>query len=145
MACPAGVPGSGRASVARFSNSKYFITWFLPRRPVRLPLLVERAGRGRTRPGPASARRPGPELIGVAYRPDVRDLVTRDLEREHGHGDAVFLGHQAGLAVDRALQDRQAAGYPAGDVGQGAGHLLAALDGGERGGGPGAPRGGHGV
>src|SRR5204863_53854 len=75
------------------------------------------------------ARRPGAELIGVAHRPDVRDLVVRDLEREHGHGDTVLLGHQAGLAVDRALQDRQAAGYPAGEVGQVAGHLLAAFDG----------------
>jgi hypothetical protein len=57
----------------------------------------------------------------------VRDLVADDLEREHGHGDAVFLGHQAGLAVDRALGDRQAAGYPAGDVGQVAGTCPAAI------------------
>src|SRR5207248_5020098 len=93
---------------------------------------------------PPSARRPGPELIGVAYRPDVRDLVVRDLEREHGHGDTVLLGHQAGLAVDRALQDRQAAGYPAGEVGQVAGHLLAAFDGNKRGGDQAAAVGDHG-
>src|SRR5205814_8832691 len=45
MACAAGVPGSGSASVPRFSHRQYFLTWFLPRWPVRLPLLVERAAR----------------------------------------------------------------------------------------------------
>jgi len=38
----------------------------------------------------------------------VLDPVACDVERVHRHGDAVALGDQAGLAVDRALQDRQA-------------------------------------
>ena len=42
------------------------------------------------------------EFLGVAYDPDVLDPVVGDLERKHGHGDAVLLGDQAGLAVDRA-------------------------------------------
>ena len=63
-----------------------------------------------------SACRPGPELVGVAYGPDVLDPVACDVEREHRHGDAVLLGHQAGLAVDRAFQERQVAGCPAGDI-----------------------------
>src|SRR2546430_8242586 len=46
-----------------------------------------------------SARRPGTELLGVAYCPDVLDPVAHDVEREHRHGDAVLLSHQAGLAV----------------------------------------------
>jgi hypothetical protein len=29
----------------------------------------------------------------------VLDHVGCDVEREHGHGDAVLLGHQAGLAL----------------------------------------------
>src|SRR5207253_9048364 len=37
----------------------------------------------------ASARRPGPELLGVPYCPDVLDPVACDAEREHRHGDAV--------------------------------------------------------
>ncbi len=53
----------------------------------------------------ASARRPGPEFAGVAYCPDVLDLVAGDVEREHGHSDAVLLGHQAGLAVDHPLAE----------------------------------------
>src|SRR5215471_15917111 len=57
---------------------------------------------------PASARRPEPELVGVPYCPDVLDPVPCDVERGHRHGDAVLLSDQAGLAVDRALQDRQA-------------------------------------
>jgi hypothetical protein len=44
----------------------------------------------------ASARRPGPELAGVAYCPDVLDPVACDVEREHRYGDAVLLSHQAG-------------------------------------------------
>src|SRR5450755_637364 len=80
-----------------------------------------------------SAGRPGPELAGVAYCPDAGDPVSCDVEREHCHGDAVLLGYQAGLAVDRALQERHAAGCPAGDAGQVAGDLLAAVDRAERG------------
>ena len=68
----------------------------------------------------ASSRGPGPELVGVADCPDVLDPVARDVEGEHRHGDAVLLGDQAGLAVDRALEERQA-GCPAGDVGAGSG------------------------
>ena len=75
-----------------------------------------------------SACCPGPEFVGVAYRPDVGDPVASDLERVHRHGDAVQLGDQAGLAVDRALQDRQAR-CSAGDLDVGAGDLLAAFDG----------------
>src|ERR1041384_5419998 len=55
----------------------------------------------------SSARRPGPELVRVAHRPDVPDLVARDVEGEHRHGHAVLLGDQARLAVDRALQQGQ--------------------------------------
>jgi hypothetical protein len=76
----------------------------------------------------ASARRPGTEFLGVAYRPDVPDPVARDLEREHRDGDAVLLGDQAGLAVDRTLHERQA-GYRPGDVDAGARHPFAAFDG----------------
>src|SRR5258708_25103027 len=53
--------------------------------------------------GRASACRPGPELVGVSYCPDVRDPVGCGVEREHRHGDAVLLGPPARLAVDRAL------------------------------------------
>jgi hypothetical protein len=73
-----------------------------------------------------SARRPGPELAGVAYGPDVRDPVGSDVEREHRHGDAVELSDQAGLAVDRALQDRHA-GCPAGQAGQEVSGVVTAL------------------
>src|SRR6266536_2358291 len=51
-----------------------------------------------------SARRPGPEFLGVAYCPAALDPVACDVEREHRHGDAVLLSHQTGLAVDRAYQ-----------------------------------------
>jgi hypothetical protein len=44
----------------------------------------------------------------VADCPDVCDPAACDVERVHRHGDAVLLSDQAGLAVDRALQDRQA-------------------------------------
>jgi hypothetical protein len=47
-------------------------------------------------------------------------------KRVHRYGRAVRLGHQAGLAVDRALQDRQAG--PADETGQVAGDLLGAFD-----------------
>jgi hypothetical protein len=72
----------------------------------------------------------------------VPDPPVCDLEREHRHGDAVLLGDQAGLAVDRALQDRQA-GWPAGEVGQVARDLLAALDRAQRGAGQAAAVGGQ--
>src|SRR5215475_10332225 len=75
-----------------------------------------------------SAHPPGLELLGVAYCPDVLDPVACDLEREHGHGDAVLLGDQPGLAVDRTLQDRHVAGCSVGDFDPGAGDLLAAFD-----------------
>src|ERR1700728_4423867 len=77
----------------------------------------------------ASARRPGPELLGVAYDPDVLDPVACDVEREHRHDHAVLLSHQTGLAVDGAFQERHVAGPPAGDLGPGACDLLAAFDG----------------
>ena len=44
----------------------------------------------------ALAGRPGTEFLGVAYDPDVRDPVARDVEREHRYGDAVVLSYQAG-------------------------------------------------
>src|SRR5262245_16076609 len=75
----------------------------------------------------ASARRPGPELVGVPYCPDVRDPVACDLERGHRHGNAVLLSDQAGLAVDRALQDRKA-GCPVGEIDRVARDLLGAFD-----------------
>src|SRR5260370_29577413 len=96
----------------------------------------------------ASARRPGTELLGVAYYPDVLDPIAGDVEREHRHGDAVLLSHQAGLAVDRALQERHVAGRPAGDFDPGARDLLAAFDGAQEGNGEAAAvgdRGGAGV
>jgi hypothetical protein len=57
----------------------------------------------------------------------VLDPVAEDLEREHCYGDAVLLGDQARLAVDRTLQERQS-GCDAGDFGAGARDLLAAFD-----------------
>jgi hypothetical protein len=70
---------------------------------------------------------PGPEFLGIAHGPDALDPVASDVERDHGHGDAVLLGDQAGLAVDRALQEHQA-GCDTGDFGAGARDLLAAFD-----------------
>jgi hypothetical protein len=58
-----------------------------------------------------SARRPRPELPGVAYCPDVGDPAACDVECEDGHGDAVLLSDQAGLAVDGALQEPHVAGW----------------------------------
>jgi hypothetical protein len=63
----------------------------------------------------------------------VRDPVARDGEGEDGHGDAVLLGDQAGLAVDRVLQDRHVAGGPVGDIDDIARDLLATLDRAQRG------------
>jgi len=55
----------------------------------------------------------------------VLDLAACDVERVHRHGGAVQLGHQAGLAVDRALKDRQAGSGPFGEE---ACDLLGAFD-----------------
>ena len=74
-----------------------------------------------------SARRPGPQLLGVAHCPDVGDPVVCDVEREHRDGDAVLLGCQAGLAVDRALQHRHVAGCSGRQLGQVARDLLGAF------------------
>src|SRR6266571_8371408 len=87
-----------------------------------------RCGRAR-----ASARGPRTELLGVAYYPDVLDPVAGDVEREHRHGDAVFLSHEAGLAVDRALVERRVARRPVGEFDPGARDLLAAFDGAQEG------------
>jgi len=57
----------------------------------------------------------------------VLDPVACDVEREYRHDDAVLLGDQAGLAIDRALQESQAR-CPADDIEGGAGDLLAAFD-----------------
>jgi hypothetical protein len=87
------------------------------------------------------------EFLGVPDRPDALDPVAGDVERAHRHGDAVSLSDQAGLAVDRALQDRQV-GCRAGDIDAGARDLFAALDRAEHGGGEAAAvgdRGGVGV
>src|SRR5215510_12151171 len=78
---------------------------------------------------PASAGRPGTQLLWVAYGPDVPYPVPCDLEREHRHGDAILLSHQPWLAVDRALQERGVAEHPVGDFDPGARDLLAAFDG----------------
>jgi hypothetical protein len=98
--------------------------------------------------GRASAHRPCPELVGVAYCPDVLDPVARDGEREHRHGDAISLSDQAGLAVDRALQESHVAGCPAGEIDEVARDLLATFDRAELGAGQAAAvgdRGGVGV
>src|SRR5260370_588027 len=94
--------------------------------------------------GRVSADGPGPELAGVEYCPDAGDLAGCDLECVHGHGDAVLLGHQTGLAVDGALQEPHVAGCCAGEIGQVARDLLAAFDGPERGGSQAAAVAGHG-
>src|SRR5262245_19904574 len=77
---------------------------------------------GRPR-GRASVGRPGPEFLRVAYGPDVADPAADDLERHHRLGDAVTPRHQAGLAVDRAFQERDV-GLPGGDVEHQASDLL---------------------
>ena len=61
------------------------------------------------------------------------DPVACDVEREHRHCDAVLLGHQPGLAVDRAFQERHVAWHPVGDLDPGARDLLAAFDGAQEG------------
>lgn len=75
----------------------------------------------------ALAHRPGAELLGVAYCPNALDPIAHDVECADRHCDAVDLGHETGLTVDRALQDRQV-GCPAGDIHIGARDLLAAFD-----------------
>ncbi len=64
--------------------------------------------------------------FGVPYYPDALDPVARDVARQHRHGDAIKLGHQTGLTVDRTLQDRQV-GCPAGELDEGARDLFAAF------------------
>ncbi len=86
------------------------------------------AGSGPMAWGGVSAGGPGPELAGVEYCPDAGDPAGCDLERVHRHGDAVLLGHQARLAVDRALQEPHVAGCYAGEIGQVARDPLAAFD-----------------
>jgi hypothetical protein len=58
----------------------------------------------------------------------VLDPVSCDLERVHRHGDAVALGDQPGLAVDRALAERHARGRAVEQGGDVACDLLAAFD-----------------
>jgi hypothetical protein len=82
-------------------------------------LLLEVAAVGPGGKVEPSATRPGPEFLVVAHYPDVPDPAACDVEREHGHGDAVLLSYQPGLAVDRAFQERHVAGRPVGDFGPG--------------------------
>ncbi|MGV9304309.1 hypothetical protein ACWENQ_15780 [Nonomuraea sp. NPDC004354] len=77
-------------------------------------------------------RRPRAELVGVADGPDELDPVACHLERLHGYGEAILLGDQAGLAVDRTIQDRQVAEFTL-EMDQGAHDLLGAFDWAERG------------
>src|SRR6516162_1009875 len=86
--------------------------------------------------------RPGSELLGVAYRPDVGDPAGGHSEREHRGGRAASLNHQAGLPVDRAFQDRHV-GYLAGDAEGVPRQLLAAFDRAERSGDHTTAVGGH--
>jgi hypothetical protein len=58
----------------------------------------------------------------------VPDPVARDLEGEHRREAAVLPRHQAGQAVDRALDERRAVARHAGDLGVGACDPLAADD-----------------
>src|SRR6266536_4534895 len=75
-----------------------------------------------------NSARPGPELFGVrSCRGVLLDPVASDIERQHHRGDALLLSHQAGLAVDRTLQDRQV-GYLSDDTDQGARDLLGTFD-----------------
>ena len=80
------------------------------------------------RDGRASACGPGAEFVGVTHDPDVPDPVASDVEREHGHDQAVLLGHQAGLAVDGTFQERHRADCPVRDFNPGTRDLLAAFD-----------------
>src|SRR5215218_5271355 len=74
-----------------------------------------------------SQRRPLTEFLGVSHYPDIRDAPFCDREREHRVGDAVLLSDKAGLAIDRAFQDRHG-GPPAGEVDAGARNLLGAFN-----------------
>src|SRR5580692_6457108 len=76
-------------------------------------------------------RRPGSELLWVAYRPDMGDQVAGHSERHHRDGRAGLLNNQAGLTVDVAFQDRHAS-YLAGDAEGVSRDFLAALDRSER-------------
>jgi len=87
----------------------------------------------------ASACRPGPELVRVAYCPDALDPVACELEREYRHGDAALLSHQTGLAVDSPVQERQA-GCLADDIDGIVRDVLGPFDGEERGAGDAAAR-----
>ena len=94
-------------------------------------------------PRGTSACGPGSEFVGVAYGPDIGDLVARDVEGEDGDGAAVVLDDQAGLAVDGAFEDGQG-WFAGGEVGQVAGDLAGAFDGVRGGGGQAAAVGGDG-
>jgi hypothetical protein len=78
--------------------------------------------------GCGSARRPEAEFLGVEYRPDVLDPAACHVERIHRHGDAISLSYQAGLTVDRTLEERHGGGRLAGEVDEEVGDLLAAFD-----------------
>src|SRR6201991_4209285 len=62
----------------------------LTRSATRIILSLQAAGRG--------SARPGPELFGVAHRPDLPDPTAAEGEREHRHGDSVVLQHQTRLS-----------------------------------------------
>src|ERR1035438_2908559 len=72
-------------------------------------------------------RRPGTKFLGVEYYPHVLDAVVCDVECQAGRGHPVSLSDQAGLAADRAFQDRQA-GRPIGEGDAGARDLSTAPD-----------------
>jgi hypothetical protein len=63
----------------------------------------------------------------------VLDPVAGEVEREDRHCDAALLSDQAGLAVDRALEERHVARRAAGEFYPGARDLLAAFDGAQEG------------
>src|SRR5215831_18191056 len=112
----------------RFTNTRTIVQRLASRAKIRVPLNPAAHPRDAcTRAGVASGRRPGPELLGGEYCPDVRDPVACYVEGQHCRGDAVSLSDQAGLAVDPALQDREA-GCPVGEIDAGARDLLSALD-----------------
>jgi hypothetical protein len=90
-----------------------------------------------------SARSPRTELVGVAYDPDALDPVAGDIEREYRHDCAVLLSHQAGLAVDRALEKRRVAGRAVGEFDPSARDLFVAFDGVQEGQGEAAAVGGR--
>ena len=132
---PAGARRRVRAALGRRRDARPALS----HDPRRAPPLI--ASRSRPPPGARSARRPavpadrGARGQGVHGR-SFSGLRTAQMclirspaivEREHRHGDAVLLGHQAGLAVDRALQERRAVARRRRSR-RGTGDLLAALD-----------------